>query len=62
MAVPNKKADTYTSAYQKFQNKVEAMDYSIKRFKYDNENREYDNPPPRLILAGSGTSFEPCPP
>ena len=60
--LPNKKAETCTAAYQTFQKKVEATGYTIKRFRCDNERGEHDNRLLRMLLAGSGTTFEPCPP
>ena len=41
--LPNKKAETCTSAYQSFQARVDSMGYEIKRFWCDNGRGEYDN-------------------
>ena len=41
--LPNKKAETCTSAYQSFQPRVDAMGYVIKQFRCDNGQQEYDN-------------------
>ena len=61
--LPNKQAETSTSAYQSFQKRIEAIgDYLIRRFRCDNGRGEYDNKLFRMLLAASGTSFEPCPP
>ena len=61
--LPNKKAETCTAAYQSFQKRIEAIgNYHIRRFRCDNGRGEYDNKLFRMILAGAGTSFEPCPP
>ena len=37
------------------------MGYTIKRFKCDNKRGEYDKLF-KMLLAGSGSTFEPCPP
>ena len=61
--LPNKKAETCTSAYQSFQKRIETIgDYRIRHFRCDNGRGEYDNKLFRMLLAASGTSFEPCPP
>jgi hypothetical protein len=60
--LPNKKAETCTSAYQSFQARVDSMGYEVKRFRCDNGRGEYDNKTFRLVLAARGTTYEPCPP
>jgi len=60
--LPNKKAETCTSAYQSFQARVDSMGYEIKRFRCDNGRGEYDNKTFRYVLAARGTTYEPCPP
>ena len=58
----DKKAESCTAAYQTFQKKTEVRGYSVKHFRCDNGRGEYDNKLFRLLLAGAGTTFEPCPP
>ena len=60
--LPNTLATTCMSAYNPFQARVEAHGYSVKRFRCDNGRGEYDNKSFRTILAGAGTTYEPCPP
>ena len=58
--IGNSKINTlYTPIFQK---RVETLGYTIKRFRCDNGKGEYDNKLFRVLLTGSGTSFEPCPP
>ena len=51
-----------TAPFELMNSDAEAMDYTIKQFTCNNERREYDVQLFRMLLAGSGTSFEPCPP
>jgi len=60
--LPNKKAETCTSAYQSFQAQVDSMGYEIKQFRCDNGQGEYDNKTFRYVLAARGTAYEPAPP
>jgi hypothetical protein len=60
--LPNKKAQTCTSAYHSFQARVDSMGYEVKRFRCDNGRGEYDYKTFRLVLVARGTTYEPCPP
>jgi hypothetical protein len=60
--LPNKNAETCTSAYQSFQARVDSMGYEIKRFRCDNGQGENNNKTFRYVLAARGTTYEPCPP
>jgi len=60
--LPNKQAETCTSAYQSFQAPVDSLGYEIKRFRCDNGQGEYDNKTFRYVLMARGTTHEPCPP
>ena len=55
----NALATTCMAAYNPYQARVEARGYSVNRFRCDN-GRGYKNF--RTILAGAGTTYEPCPP
>jgi hypothetical protein len=41
--LPDKKQDTCMSAYQHYQANVDAREYNIKRFRCDNDRREFEN-------------------
>jgi len=58
----NKLAGTYTGIFQLFQKKVENWGDTIKRFRCNNGQGEYDNRLFRGILAAGGISFELAPP
>jgi len=60
--LPDKKSKPCTSAYQSFQARVDSMGYEVKQFRCDNGRGEYVNKTFRLVLAGRGTIYEPCPP
>ena len=58
----NALATTCMAVYNPHQARVEARRYSVNRFRCDNDRGEYDNKNFRTILAGAGTTYEPCPP
>ena len=58
----DKCAEACISAFQSFKARIESLDYTIKWFRCDNGQGEYDNTLFRRILAGSSISFEPSPP
>src|SRR5436853_5256762 len=60
--LPNTLATTCMAAYNSFQARVEVRGHSIKQFPCDTGRGEYDNKNFRMILAGAGTTYEPCPP
>ena len=59
--VPNKKAETGTSACKSFQVRLNSIDYKIKRCWCNNGQGEYGNETFRNVLAARGNTYEPCP-
>jgi hypothetical protein len=59
--LPDKRAETCTTAFQWLQANIDGWGYDIRRFRSDNGSGEY-NKMFRSILAARGIAFEPCPP
>jgi len=59
--LPDKKSTAYTSTNRSFQAQVDSMGYEVKQYQCDNGCREYDNIAYQLVLAGNGSTYEPCP-